>query len=89
MKFFRIFTMRPRGDRCYPGRKPEALIAERSNFCRGKRCVPSDPRYGHVRNLLRENFSRYGKPLFIAETGIEDKTRQRGCPTIMPPPCVH
>ena len=41
----------------------------------GGMIVPSDPRYGHIRDLLRENFSRYGKPLFIAETGIEDETR--------------
>jgi len=37
--------------------------------------VPSDPRYRHIRDLLAENFARYGKPLFIAETGIEDETR--------------
>ncbi len=37
--------------------------------------VPSDPRYRHIRELLAENFARYGKPLFIAETGIEDETR--------------
>ena len=41
----------------------------------GGMIVPSDTRYGHIRDLLRENFSRYGKPLFIAETGIEDETR--------------
>jgi hypothetical protein len=46
----------------------------------GKRCVPFDARYGHIRDLLRENFSRYGKPLFIAETGIEDKTRPAWLP---------
>ena len=37
----------------------------------GKRCVPFDARYGHIRDLLRENCSRYGKPLFIAETEID------------------
>jgi len=42
---------------------------------RGGMIVPSDPRYRHIRDLLEENFSRYGKPLFIAETGIEDETR--------------
>jgi beta-glucosidase/6-phospho-beta-glucosidase/beta-galactosidase len=41
----------------------------------GRMIVPSDPRYRHVRELLVENFARYGKPLFIAETGIEDETR--------------
>ncbi len=41
----------------------------------GSMVVPSDPRYRHVRNLLQENFAHYGKPLFVAETGIEDETR--------------
>lgn len=41
----------------------------------GSMIVPSDPRYRHVRELLQENFAHYGKPLFIAETGIEDETR--------------
>ena len=37
--------------------------------------VPSDHRYRHVRDLLQETFQHYRKPLFIAETGIEDDTR--------------
>lgn len=37
--------------------------------------VPSDPRYRHVRDMLRETHVRYGKPIFVAETGIEDETR--------------
>lgn len=41
----------------------------------GGMIVPSDPRYRHIRDLLGENFSRYKRPLFIAETGIEDETR--------------
>ena len=41
----------------------------------GGMIVPSDPRYRHIRDLLTENFERYGKPLFIAETGIEDESR--------------
>jgi beta-glucosidase/6-phospho-beta-glucosidase/beta-galactosidase len=41
----------------------------------GSMIVPSDPRYRHVRDLLREYHDRYGKPIFIAETGIEDETR--------------
>jgi beta-glucosidase/6-phospho-beta-glucosidase/beta-galactosidase len=41
----------------------------------GSMLVPSDPRYRHVRDLLRENYDRYGKPIFVAETGIEDETR--------------
>jgi beta-glucosidase/6-phospho-beta-glucosidase/beta-galactosidase len=41
----------------------------------GSMIVPSDRRYRHVRDLLRENYDHYGKPIFIAETGIEDETR--------------
>lgn len=41
----------------------------------GSVLVPSDPRYGHVRDMLQENHARYGKPIFIAETGIEDESR--------------
>jgi beta-glucosidase/6-phospho-beta-glucosidase/beta-galactosidase len=41
----------------------------------GGAIVPSDPRYRHVRDLLAENFARYERPLFIAETGIEDEAR--------------
>ncbi|MBV9007800.1 MAG: beta-glucosidase [Verrucomicrobia bacterium] len=41
----------------------------------GSMLVPSDPRYRHVRDLLQENYARYHKPIFVAETGIEDETR--------------
>lgn len=41
----------------------------------GSMIVPSDPRYRHVRSMLREIHERYQRPLFIAETGIEDQTR--------------
>ncbi|MBA3569741.1 MAG: beta-glucosidase, partial [Pyrinomonadaceae bacterium] len=41
----------------------------------GSVLVPSDPRYRHVRDMLQEIHARYGKPLFVAETGIEDETR--------------
>jgi beta-glucosidase/6-phospho-beta-glucosidase/beta-galactosidase len=41
----------------------------------GSMIVPSDPRYRHVRDLLQETFEHYRKPLFVAETGIEDQTR--------------
>jgi beta-glucosidase/6-phospho-beta-glucosidase/beta-galactosidase len=41
----------------------------------GSMIVPSDPRYRHVRDLLQENFEHHSKPLFVAETGIEDETR--------------
>jgi beta-glucosidase/6-phospho-beta-glucosidase/beta-galactosidase len=41
----------------------------------GSMIVPSDPRYRHVRDLLQETFEHCRKPLFVAETGIEDETR--------------
>lgn len=37
--------------------------------------VPSDPRYRHISEMLRELYDRYRRPIFIAETGIEDETR--------------
>lgn len=37
--------------------------------------APSDPRYRHVAEMLREVHARYRRPLFVAETGIEDDTR--------------
>lgn len=41
----------------------------------GSMIVPSDPRYRHVRDMLAEIYERYQRPLFIAETGIEDDAR--------------
>lgn len=41
----------------------------------GSMIVPSDRRYRHVRDLLKETHEHYRKPLFVAETGIEDDTR--------------
>ncbi|MDQ3623976.1 MAG: beta-glucosidase [Verrucomicrobiota bacterium] len=41
----------------------------------GSLIVPSDPRYRHVRAMLQELHARYGRPIFVAETGIEDETR--------------
>ncbi len=41
----------------------------------GSMIAPSDPRYRHVRWMLAEIYERYQRPLFIAETGIEDETR--------------
>jgi hypothetical protein len=41
----------------------------------GQMIVPSDPRYRHVSQMLEEVHLRYRRPLFIAETGIEDDTR--------------
>ena len=37
--------------------------------------VPSDPRYRHVSTMLEETYRRYRRPIFVAETGIEDDTR--------------
>jgi beta-glucosidase/6-phospho-beta-glucosidase/beta-galactosidase len=37
--------------------------------------VPSDPRYRHISLMLQEVYDRYRRPIFIAETGIEDETR--------------
>ena len=41
----------------------------------GPMIVPSDPRYRHVGVMLQEVYERYRRPLFVAETGIEDETR--------------
>lgn len=41
----------------------------------GQMIVPSDPRYRHVSVMLQEVYDRYRRPLFVAETGIEDETR--------------
>ena len=41
----------------------------------GGMIVPSDPRYRHVSEMLREIYERYRRPIFVAETGIEDETR--------------
>ena len=41
----------------------------------GQMIVPSDPRYRHVSQMLQEVYERYRRPMFVAETGIEDETR--------------
>ena len=41
----------------------------------GRTLVPSNPRHLLLRYMLREVFERYGRPTFIAETGIEGETR--------------
>jgi beta-glucosidase/6-phospho-beta-glucosidase/beta-galactosidase len=41
----------------------------------GQMIVPSDPRYRHVSSMLQEVYERYRRPIFVAETGIEDDTR--------------
>jgi hypothetical protein len=41
----------------------------------GTMIEPSHPRYKPVWQMLREVHQRYGRPLFVAETGIEDEAR--------------
>jgi beta-glucosidase/6-phospho-beta-glucosidase/beta-galactosidase len=41
----------------------------------GTMIEPSHPQYRPVWQMLREVHERYGRPLFIAETGIEDEAR--------------
>jgi beta-glucosidase/6-phospho-beta-glucosidase/beta-galactosidase len=41
----------------------------------GTTLEPSNPRYRPVHDMLREVHERYQRPLFIAETGIEDDAR--------------
>lgn len=41
----------------------------------GMTIEPSQPRYRPVWQMLREVHQRYGRPLFVAETGIEDEAR--------------
>lgn len=41
----------------------------------GEKVPPGHPRYRPFRRMLREAWERYGRPLFIAETGIEDEER--------------
>jgi hypothetical protein len=37
--------------------------------------VPSHPHHLPLRYMLREVYERYGRPLFVSETGIEDDVR--------------
>jgi hypothetical protein len=41
----------------------------------GTTIEPSNPRYRPVCQMLQEVHARYGRPLFVAETGIEDQAR--------------
>jgi beta-glucosidase/6-phospho-beta-glucosidase/beta-galactosidase len=41
----------------------------------GGMIVPSDPRYRHVSSMLEEIWTRYRRPVLVAETGIEGDTR--------------
>jgi hypothetical protein len=42
---------------------------------KGRPVFPGDPLYRPLREILAENYAHYGRPLFIAETGIEDEKR--------------
>ena len=41
----------------------------------GSFITQDDPRYRHYRVLLAELYQRYKRPIFVAETGIEDDLR--------------
>jgi len=41
----------------------------------GMTIEPSNPQYRPVWQLLRDVYARYRRPLFVAETGIEDEAR--------------
>jgi hypothetical protein len=41
----------------------------------GMMLEPSHPRYRPVWSMLQETYERYRRPLFVAETGIEDEAR--------------
>ena len=41
----------------------------------GSFITPDDPRYRPYREMLSELYQRYGRPVFVAETGIEDDLR--------------
>ena len=41
----------------------------------GRALTPRDPRYRPLRDLLREVWTRYSRPMFIAETGTEGRRR--------------
>jgi beta-glucosidase/6-phospho-beta-glucosidase/beta-galactosidase len=69
---------------CCPelGGKPEYLDLIGINFYpinewihHGRPVFPGDPLYRPLRDILSGNFARYGRPLFIAETGIEGEKR--------------
>jgi hypothetical protein len=64
------------------GGKPEYLdvmgvnyYIHNQRFYDGEMLAPSHPQYRHVREMLQEVYERYRRPLFIAETGIEDEAR--------------
>jgi hypothetical protein len=49
----------------------------------------SDPRYRPFRAMLAEVHARYGRPLFIAETGIEGEAHVTGIPRYQMPLPAH
>jgi hypothetical protein len=64
------------------GGKPEYLDLIGINFYpinewihEGRPVFPGDPLYRPFRDILAENYARYRRPVFIAETGIEGEKR--------------
>ena len=64
------------------GGRPEYLDIVGLNFYEqnqwaisGERVVRSDFRYKPFRGILREVFEKYGRPMFVSETGAEDDNR--------------
>jgi beta-glucosidase/6-phospho-beta-glucosidase/beta-galactosidase len=41
----------------------------------GRKIMPGHPLYRPFRSILREIYERYRRPMFVAETGIEDEAR--------------
>ena len=64
------------------GGKPEYLDVIGANYYSNNQWIhngptlgPSSPYYVRLRYMLRELHLRYGRPLFLSETGIEDEAR--------------
>ena len=64
------------------GGKPEYLdvigvnFYERNVWLHNSTWIPrTDPRYRHFHQILQDNWTRYRRPMFVAETGTEDDRR--------------
>jgi hypothetical protein len=64
------------------GGKPEYLdiigvnFYERNEWVHNSTWIPNtDPRYRHLHQILQDVWDRYGRPMFLAETGTEDERR--------------
>ena len=72
------------------GGRPELLDVLGVNYYvynqwihRGPKLAPGDPQFMPLRHLLRDVHARYGRPLFVAETGIEGEARPAWLRAIM------